>query len=339
LASKGDGETDVSPEVEKTIEGKRGGGQALDSNVRARMESAFGADFSGVRAHTDSGADTLSGRLNARAFTTGKDIFFKQGAYSPGSSIGLELLAHELTHVVQQTGGKRTKLTIGQPGDKYEQEADKVAQTVVQREKKLFSQEDDMKETRRREGGERVQMQELEEEEEELQMAANRMRIQQKTMGIEIGPHQVKVESDLRRMPTGKPRTQGKASSIHKAEQKESVSPKEAMATTDPPWSAELCKKWKEEELKAGVFGFTKKYLEAKYSHCQDVVDNWDTHYGNWEGVLDKDQQWFFWQYGYEIKKNPGLAKQEKWQKNLWERFWSSRRYEPSVREKAKKVL
>jgi hypothetical protein len=135
LARKGEGEAEVTPEVEQTIQGARGGGQAMDSNVRAQMEPAFGADFGGVRVHTGSQADSLNRSLSARAFTTGQDIFFKQGEYSPGSSSGRELLAHELTHVVQQGGDQvRTKLTLGQPGDRYEQEADSVARAVVQGE-------------------------------------------------------------------------------------------------------------------------------------------------------------------------------------------------------------
>jgi hypothetical protein len=68
------------------------------------MEPVFGADFSQVRVHTDTQANTLNRTLSARAFTTGRDIFFRQGEYRPGSSTGQELIAHELTHVVQQGG-------------------------------------------------------------------------------------------------------------------------------------------------------------------------------------------------------------------------------------------
>ncbi len=132
LSRQGEGETDVAPEVERAIEQKRGGGQTLDSKVRVQMESAFGVNFSGVRVHTDSEAHTLNQVLSARAFTTGQDIFFSQGEYNPGSSSGKELLAHELTHVVQQTGGVQTKLVVGEPGDVYEQEADQAARTVMQ---------------------------------------------------------------------------------------------------------------------------------------------------------------------------------------------------------------
>lgn len=132
LARKGQGAGDVTPEVEADIQRERGGGQALDSAARGQMEPALGADFSGVRVHTDTRADTLNHDLGARAFTTGQDIFFKQGEYSPGSSSGRELLAHELTHVVQQDGDRvRRKLTVGAVDDPYEQEADRTASQVM----------------------------------------------------------------------------------------------------------------------------------------------------------------------------------------------------------------
>jgi hypothetical protein len=139
LARKGDGETEVSPDIEQAIHQARSSGRALDSDVRTQMEPALGADFSGVRVHTNAQADKLNQALNARAFTTGQDIFFKQGEYRPGSSIGRELLAHELTHVVQQTGDAKCKLSIGQADDHYEQEADQIAHTVVRRERQSVS--------------------------------------------------------------------------------------------------------------------------------------------------------------------------------------------------------
>lgn len=121
--------------IERSIDGARGGGHGLDHRTRGQMESAFGADFSGVRVHADSRADTLNEALSARAFATGKDIFFRRGEYDPGSSSGRELLAHELTHVVQQNGDLvRAKLTVSQPGDEHEEEADRMAREVIQRE-------------------------------------------------------------------------------------------------------------------------------------------------------------------------------------------------------------
>lgn len=90
--------------IERSIDSARSGGSPLDAGLRVQMEPAFGADFGGVRVHSDSKADTLNRSLQARAFTTGQDIFFRKGEYSPGSSSGKELVAHELTHVVQQNG-------------------------------------------------------------------------------------------------------------------------------------------------------------------------------------------------------------------------------------------
>ncbi|MGF2039755.1 MAG: DUF4157 domain-containing protein [Nostoc sp. CmiVER01] len=92
----------ASADVEEGIQRARGGGQPLANSIREPMEQAFGADFSRVRVHTDSQADHLNQSIQAKAFTTGQDVFFRQGAYEPGSRGGQELLAHELTHVVQQ---------------------------------------------------------------------------------------------------------------------------------------------------------------------------------------------------------------------------------------------
>lgn len=94
----------LTGDVERSIDGARSGGKSLDAGVRASMEPAFGADFGGVRVHADSKADALNRSLQARAFTTGRDIFFRRGEYNPASAGGKEILAHELTHVVQQNG-------------------------------------------------------------------------------------------------------------------------------------------------------------------------------------------------------------------------------------------
>lgn len=93
---------DVDADVAHSIESAKGSGQPLHDGVRSSMEGAFGADFSGVNVHTGPQSDALNRSLNARAFTTGKDIFFGKGQYNPGSSGGQELIAHELTHTVQQ---------------------------------------------------------------------------------------------------------------------------------------------------------------------------------------------------------------------------------------------
>jgi hypothetical protein len=92
----------VDAGVAHTIERARGGGQPLDDGLRASMEHGFGADFSAVRVHTGSQADMLNRSLNARAFTAGSDVFFRSGEYNPASRTGQQLIAHELTHTVQQ---------------------------------------------------------------------------------------------------------------------------------------------------------------------------------------------------------------------------------------------
>ncbi|QLE52201.1 DUF4157 domain-containing protein [Nostoc sp. C057] len=102
--SQGEAGMAAAPDLEASINQARGGGQAIADNIREPMEVAFGADFSGVKVHTDGQSDQLNRSIQARAFTTGQDVFFRQGEYNPGSRGGQELLAHELTHVVQQKG-------------------------------------------------------------------------------------------------------------------------------------------------------------------------------------------------------------------------------------------
>ncbi|WP_414577266.1 DUF4157 domain-containing protein [Anabaena sp. CCY 9402-a] len=92
----------ASPKLESAIQKSRGTGQPLAEHIQQPMEQAFGTDFSLVKVHTDSQSDQLNQSLQAKAFTTGQDIFFRQGAYQPSTQGGQELIAHELTHVVQQ---------------------------------------------------------------------------------------------------------------------------------------------------------------------------------------------------------------------------------------------
>ncbi|MEO1126844.1 MAG: DUF4157 domain-containing protein, partial [Cyanobacteria bacterium J06639_16] len=91
-------------ELESSINRAKGSGQALDPNLQQSMGQSMGADFSGVKVHTDAQADELNRSIQAKAFTTGEDVFFRKGEYNPGSQSGQELIAHELTHVVQQNG-------------------------------------------------------------------------------------------------------------------------------------------------------------------------------------------------------------------------------------------
>ncbi|WP_448265171.1 Rossmann-like fold-containing protein [Nostoc sp. DSM 114159] len=101
---QGGGRTAATSELETSIQQARGNGQPLADDIKHPMEQAFGADFGSVRVHTDAQSNRLNESIQARAFTTGQDVFFRQGEYSPGSDAGKELLAHELTHVVQQNG-------------------------------------------------------------------------------------------------------------------------------------------------------------------------------------------------------------------------------------------
>ncbi len=191
LQAAEDSESNVTQDVEHTIERSRGGGQALDDGVRHSMGKAMNADFSRVRVHTDSQADGLNRSLQARAFTTGRDVFFRQGEYNPGSSSGRELLAHELTHVVQQggsavqskneeenaesacsgcaanspVGALQTKLTLGAPNDIYEQEADAVASAYINWEHQTVAKDSTGLQVRRQEG------EEVEEKNDSLVMA------------------------------------------------------------------------------------------------------------------------------------------------------------------------
>ncbi|BBD52858.1 hypothetical protein NIES204_01150 [Planktothrix agardhii NIES-204] len=96
----------VSTDIETTIQSAKSGGSPLDAGLQQKMGKAMGADFSGVKVHTDSQADKLNRSLSSRAFATGPNLFFKRGEYNPGSRSGQELIAHELTHVVQQGASK-----------------------------------------------------------------------------------------------------------------------------------------------------------------------------------------------------------------------------------------
>lgn len=124
----------VAPDLHRAIDRAKGGGRRLDSTLAGTMGGALGADFSRVRVHTDYRADQLNHSLSAKAFTLGNDLFFSSGAYNPYTPGGRRLLAHELTHVAQQSGSAgtvQTKLTVGAVGDRYEQEADRVAEQVA----------------------------------------------------------------------------------------------------------------------------------------------------------------------------------------------------------------
>jgi len=118
--------------VAQRIEANRGGGSALDGGIRGRMEPALGHSLESVRVHVGAESDDLNHTLGAKAFTTGDDVFVRSDQYSPTSSSGQELLAHELTHVAQQrTMSNSGPMTVGPAGDPSEHEADSVARAVL----------------------------------------------------------------------------------------------------------------------------------------------------------------------------------------------------------------
>ena len=86
----------------KSIADQKGGGSRMAADVQSEMESSFGSDFSSVRIHTDAQAHQLNRQLGSNAFATGNDVFFRSGKYEPNTPSGKRLLAHELTHTIQQ---------------------------------------------------------------------------------------------------------------------------------------------------------------------------------------------------------------------------------------------
>jgi len=101
-----EGEAQAGPPVAERIEARRGGGQPLSADVRRALEAGLNHDLSGVRVHTDAEAHLMARKVNAVAFTTGRDIYFQAGRFAPDTRSGAELLAHEAAHVRQQAQGQ-----------------------------------------------------------------------------------------------------------------------------------------------------------------------------------------------------------------------------------------
>jgi hypothetical protein len=122
----------VHPDVEAAIAASRGRGRRLDTGIASQLEGALGDSMQDVRVHTGPQAAALTRAVSARAFTVGTDIFFSAGEYNPGSPTGAELIAHEAAHVVQQRGAPASgPLTVSQPGDALEREAEALARDVT----------------------------------------------------------------------------------------------------------------------------------------------------------------------------------------------------------------
>src|SRR5712671_1121862 len=114
-----------------------GGGSPLDRDTRGFMESRLGADFSDVRVHTDGKAAESARSVQAHAYTVGNDVVFQSDKYAPESESGQRMLAHELTHVVQQRSGPVDGtpapggIKVSHPSDSYEQAAESTADRVM----------------------------------------------------------------------------------------------------------------------------------------------------------------------------------------------------------------
>jgi hypothetical protein len=102
LENSGAGLETSAEAAQKISRAAASGGRPLDGATRSRFENGLGADLSAVKVHTGVQSDTLCRSLSADAFSTGRDVFFSSGTFNPGTKSGDHLLAHELTHVVQQ---------------------------------------------------------------------------------------------------------------------------------------------------------------------------------------------------------------------------------------------
>lgn len=119
---------------------KSSAAQPLPARNRSRLESSFGTSLDGVRAHTDSTADRAAASVQAKAFTTGQDAYFRAGQFLPGSAAGDHLLAHEVAHTVQQGNGSAgiSRMAepgdwrVSQPNDSHEHEAERAADAATQ---------------------------------------------------------------------------------------------------------------------------------------------------------------------------------------------------------------
>src|SRR5438876_6145629 len=124
------------PSLVKEVVGS-GGGAPLDNDTRGFMESRLGADFSDVRVHTDGKAAESARSVQAYAYTVGNDVVFQSDKYAPDSDSGQRMLAHELTHVVQQRSGPvdgtpaAGGIKVSHPSDSFEQAAESTADRVM----------------------------------------------------------------------------------------------------------------------------------------------------------------------------------------------------------------
>lgn len=132
----GEGEEAQTHSAVREVVG-HGGGRPLDDATRSFMEARLGDDFSDVRVHTDSQARESARSVNAQAYTVGTDVVLQSDKYAPDSDLGKRLLAHELTHVMQQKSGPVAGtpapggIKISDPSDSFEQAAERSAERVM----------------------------------------------------------------------------------------------------------------------------------------------------------------------------------------------------------------
>ncbi|MEL6558854.1 MAG: DUF4157 domain-containing protein [Bacteroidota bacterium] len=110
IQRSGDGQTTATPALSSQLNATKGGGRSLPKDVNQEMSQKIGSDFSNVRVHTDSKAVEMNEGLGAKAFAHGNDVYFNTGNFNPDQPDGKRLLAHELTHVVQQKGKIQPKI-------------------------------------------------------------------------------------------------------------------------------------------------------------------------------------------------------------------------------------
>src|ERR1700743_2682472 len=112
------------------------GGTSMDKSTQSSMSQYFGGDFGGAKIHKDDNAANMNRQINARAFTVNNNVYFNQGEYKPYTKEGKYLLAHELTHTIQQGTASRSavqaKSIIDHPNSLHEKEADNIANSFTQ---------------------------------------------------------------------------------------------------------------------------------------------------------------------------------------------------------------
>jgi Domain of unknown function (DUF4157) len=121
----GQQETDTALDPTAALRAAQRGGTPLPADLRAHFEPRFGGDFSHILVHTDGEAATAARAVQARAYTAGRDIVFGPGEYAPSTNTGRRLLAHELAHVVQQSGGAAANAAATRPPVAVQREEDK----------------------------------------------------------------------------------------------------------------------------------------------------------------------------------------------------------------------